>query len=109
MLATFAAELRYACAAATRLLDFLTERNNGARTDCEHEIVASNPVAAPVEVEASRIWIADDNEITASQLSRCLVRQGHSVMVVNNGQAAIEALKKHRSGSCAVRCHYARS
>jgi len=46
--------------------------------------------------EGSKILVVDDNEMNRDLLSRRLKRQGHEVLIANDGFAALEILNSHR-------------
>ncbi len=91
-----AIELQHACQSATHLLDFLTGKT-GRDTRIRADDIQLQAVSANAnEIEPARILVADDNVTSADQLRMHLVRQGHSVLVVHDGQAAMTALDQHR-------------
>jgi len=59
-------------------------------------------VAQPIAIESnsmeegSKILVVDDNEMNRDLLSRRLKRQGHEVLIANDGFAALEILNSHR-------------
>lgn len=95
-LAIAAAELRNACEAATRLLDFLTGKTGTELSPGVEDDQLLTGLVTANDVEPSRILVADDNITIAHQLRRHLERLGHSVVVVHDGQAAIAQLDQRR-------------
>ena len=55
--------------------------------------VAAEPGPAPVTVEPLRILVAEDNRVNQQVAVGLLQRQGHSVEVVGDGRAAVEAVR----------------
>lgn len=94
--AEIAAELQRGCEVATCLLDFLTGKTGREVPSAADEISLPKVSEDSNVIEPARILVADDNPGSADVLQRILARQGHDVVVVQDGQEAICTLAKHR-------------
>jgi signal transduction histidine kinase/FixJ family two-component response regulator len=61
--------------------------------DVAHGAVAAEPPAAPATVAPLRILVAEDNPVNQEVAVGLLKRQGHAVDVVDDGRAAVAAVR----------------
>jgi PAS domain S-box-containing protein len=61
-----------------------------------HRVPEGSSVLAPVAAQPLHILLAEDNAINQSLAVRLLEKQGHQVVVANNGKEALAALERER-------------